>query len=757
MTAIGNRAEPAPMAGLAPREQARRYDPGPPPEDDADPGWAMDDLLEGMRDGRYGGRPLDGPGPAALVLLLHALGWRPDGRAFAAALPHFPPRFGVREIRETLLRLGFVGAPRRMIWRDAQSAQRPALAWGGSGSPHILLTDATGRLRAIDPATGRESRLLFATRVTVISFRPAEPGAAAEGGRRLGRFLGAHRRDLAVLFAITTLSTVLVLGGSLAVRAIYDHVIPSNGYDTLAAIGVIAACALALDLGLRAIKARISANVSARLLTRVGSAIFAKLLRLPLERLTGAPVSAQLDRIRQFESFQAMLSGPIAAVAVETPFIFAITLALFLMAGPLFLIPIVVGLLLGLLAMLALPGQRVREARHAAARRRFQTLMVEASTNAMALRAYGLRTVWTERLRQAAAEAARCRRRAATRRRMAFLVANATGPAATASVAIIGAALVMAGDLTMGALVGATILVNRATAPLQQAFAALWSAQDLGATYAQVDRLLAMPDAVEQPAPPVRRSFRGAVRLERLSYRHPGQADAALAGIELSLGAGVWAAVTGPAGAGKSTLLKVMAGLHAPQSGSVFIDDVNLRQMAPGEVRAIVGFAPDDPPLFHGSIAQNLRLGDPTAHRGRLLELCEELGAGPWLAAMPDGLDTRLDHAVQATLPAGFQQTLGIARALLARPRLLLLDQPATALDAALERALLDALAARRGETTIVVVTHRPSQLRLADVQIALDDGRLARCAPPAGARSTGLSHPPAPTARQSCATTGSD
>jgi ABC-type bacteriocin/lantibiotic exporter with double-glycine peptidase domain len=188
--------------------------------------------------------------------------------------------------------------------------------------------------------------------------------------------------------------------------------------------------------------------------------------------------------------------------------------------------------------------------------------------------------------------------------------------------------------------------------------------------------------------------------------------------------AGEKIALVGASGSGKTTLLRVLSGQIVPQAGAVLFNDLNLTQLSSGFRARNIAYVSQQPLFIYGSIAQNLRLVDPFAEDQKLLSVLDEMGLGPWVSGLPDGIDTRLDPTVDgALLSSSVLTSLSVAQALLSAPRVLLLDEPAGNMDVELETKLVEALERRRGQMTSVVVTYRPSLIHRADKVIILNAG----------------------------------
>jgi ATP-binding cassette subfamily C protein len=226
------------------------------------------------------------------------------------------------------------------------------------------------------------------------------------------------------------------------------------------------------------------------------------------------------------------------------------------------------------------------------------------------------------------------------------------------------------------------------------------------------------------PVPPARVAFDKELRLEGVGFGYDTAAGDVLSDIDLALPAGSLTVLSGVSGAGKSTLLDLLGGLIVPAAGRIVIDGVELSADLVPAWRRSVGYMAQEAFLFHDSIRANLAWAEPTASDERMLDVLRLAGLEELLRALPHGLDTVVGDR-GTSLSGGERQRLALARTLLRGPRLILLDEPASALDSRNEDRILDTIAGLHGRTTIVVVTHRPAAIAGADHHLALVDGRL--------------------------------
>ncbi|MFJ4094888.1 ABC transporter ATP-binding protein [Kitasatospora sp. NPDC089913] len=286
---------------------------------------------------------------------------------------------------------------------------------------------------------------------------------------------------------------------------------------------------------------------------------------------------------------------------------------------------------------------------------------------------------------------------------------------------------VATGDLTLGTLMAA---VSVATYLRWPADTLGWLIADASTAAAAADRYWQLRDeplTVAEPARPHRRLRppRGELALEDLHHTHPGAAVPALRGIDLTVPAGSSLALVGASGSGKSTLLALLARLDDPTSGRITLDGVDLRELPLDDLRAAVCCAFDDPVLFSGTVRDNVALGAEDCEDARIHEALRIARADGFVAALPERLDTRIGEEGLA-LSGGQRQRLALARAVLPRPAVLVLDDALSALDVRTEREVEHALRTVLGGVTTVFAAHRPGTLRLADQVALLVDGRVA-------------------------------
>lgn len=219
--------------------------------------------------------------------------------------------------------------------------------------------------------------------------------------------------------------------------------------------------------------------------------------------------------------------------------------------------------------------------------------------------------------------------------------------------------------------------------------------------------------------------LRGRIGVDRVSFRYGPDQDPAILGITFDVNPGELLAIIGHTGSGKSTILKLIAGMYKPQAGSLTIDELDMRQLNAMDLRRAIAYVPQETKMFHGSIAQNMRLNNVLATDEELRSAAEEAGVLNDILRLPEGFDTRIGDNKIDHLPPGFLRALSMARAFVSPARILLLDEPGASLDDESDLRFVTQLKQLHGKRTIIMVSHRPSHIRLADKVVLLDQGSV--------------------------------
>jgi len=284
---------------------------------------------------------------------------------------------------------------------------------------------------------------------------------------------------------------------------------------------------------------------------------------------------------------------------------------------------------------------------------------------------------------------------------------------------------VISGTLTLGAFTAFYAYLLMLIGPMRTLGFMLGSAQRATAAGARIFELLdRAPEIVAPPGAPPLPAGAGHVELRGVSLTYPGSGRPALEGIDLDVPAGRTVALVGPSGAGKTALVSLLPRLYDPTAGRVAIDGADLREVDLSSLRGAVAVVTDDPFLFSATVHDNIAYARPDATREEVVEAARRAQADGFVSELPDGYDTRVGER-GLTLSGGQRQRLAIARALLANPRVLVLDDATSSVDASTEQRIKAALAeVMRGRTTFVVA-HRLSTIALADEIVVLRDGRV--------------------------------
>jgi len=294
-----------------------------------------------------------------------------------------------------------------------------------------------------------------------------------------------------------------------------------------------------------------------------------------------------------------------------------------------------------------------------------------------------------------------------------------------AALLFVGGRQAIHGSITVGEFVAFYGYVMLLTGPMRMLGIALGMAQRAVASGARVFEILdRQPQLVAPPDAPPLPSGKGRVEFRDVNFRYEGGREV-LSDIDLTVDAGRTVALVGPTGSGKSTLVMLIPRLYDVNAGAVVVDGADVRDVEVGSLRREVAFVSDDPFLFSASVRDNIAYARPSASEQEVLDAARRAGADGFIAALPDGYETRIGERGY-TLSGGQRQRIAIARALLKDPRILILDDATSSVDATTESRITRALnELTRGRTTFIIA-HRLSTIALADEIVVLEDGRIA-------------------------------
>jgi ABC-type multidrug transport system fused ATPase/permease subunit len=299
------------------------------------------------------------------------------------------------------------------------------------------------------------------------------------------------------------------------------------------------------------------------------------------------------------------------------------------------------------------------------------------------------------------------------------------GNVATVAVLLVGGYRVSNGGLELGVLTSFLLYLRQFYDPMQDIGVFYNSLQSATAALEKIANVLAEPPSVPEPASPkpLAAPVRGAVSLENVTFGYRADRPV-IAPLTLSIPAGQTVALVGATGAGKTTIAKLISRFYDPATGAVRLDGVDLREVADDDLRHAVVMITQDGFLFAGSVADNIGFGRLGASRAEIVAAAQAVGAHSFITSLPDGYDTDVRKR-GGRLSAGQRQLVAFARAFLADPAVLILDEATSSLDVPTERAVQRALRTVLASRTALIIAHRLSTVEIADRVLVLDGGRV--------------------------------
>lgn len=564
----------------------------------------------------------------------------------------------------------------------------------------------------------------------VLLARPAYPETvAAEPGKRalsiFAKALLGRRRLLVEATVATVVLNIIALATSFYSMQVYDRVIPRSGFATLWVLTAGMVLALLIDFLMRTSRAFLVDREAGDIDAQMSEYFFA---RMQAVRLDARPpgIGTMAAQLRGLDQIRSMMTSASFFVLADLPFSILFILVMSAIGGKVALVPLAVFPIS--LAAAYVFAHLIRNDTNKAqvSGNRKNGILVEAldasETIKSNLGGWHMLTGWN-RLVETVHEHDQRVRRWST-------VANSTfgllQQFAYVGVIVVGVNLVSGGELTMGGLIACSMISGRINGPLVASLPNLvvqwgYTRSSLKA----LDGLLAMPSDHPEGTTPIRaRNISPQLSLDDVTFKHQGTREGLdIPALKIPVGARI--GLIGPVGSGKSTLLRLLAGLYAPQTGHVLLNGIDIGQIAEEDLRSQCCAVAQDYSLISGTLRENIVLGLPDPGDEAIMAAAADTGLSSVIQNHPSGLDLPILEGGRG-LSGGQRTLVGLTRAILAKPKLLLLDEPTANLDQETEMRVLAALFNAVGpDGTIIMITHKLQLLRIVKDVIVLSGGRI--------------------------------
>ncbi|MBL0727351.1 type I secretion system permease/ATPase [Piscinibacter sp. HJYY11] len=558
-----------------------------------------------------------------------------------------------------------------------------------------------------------------------------DPGAHWLWGT-LRRFIPYYRSALLA----AALSNVLMLASGLITAVVFDKVIPHQAFVTLWALATGGFIALGFDLIARQLRSSLIDRAGKKADMLIGSLLFRQTLGVRMEH---RPESAgsYAHHLAQIETVRDFFAGATLSALSDLPFIVIFIAMTFVIGGPLGWVLVFAVPLILLVSFVIQSSLRRSMSAHMAHQADLQGLLVEAVEGLEDVKAAGAQGRFLRRYEDATAAGAETALRARSLGGLTNNIAAMSQQLVTLVMLIVGVYLIHAGVISGGAVIGAIMFAGRAIGPLNSVVGLATRYQGARAAMVALDQMMSLPLERTPGATYVaNHEIKGRIALREVGFSYPPTAEDAAApkvlkGVTLKFEPGERVAILGRIGSGKSTVLRLLAGLYQPTEGMVEVDGIDLRQIDPADFRVKVGFVSQEPRLFKGTLRENVLMGRVSVDATRLAEVARVTGLDRLIASHPQGWELPVGE-MGGLLSGGQRQLVALARCLVTQPQILLMDEPTSSMDAQSETLFLRQLNEALGTRTVVMVTHRPAVLELAQRVVVVDGGKVVLDGPKA-------------------------
>jgi ATP-binding cassette subfamily B protein len=517
---------------------------------------------------------------------------------------------------------------------------------------------------------------------------------------------------------------VLGLASPIFFQLVIDKVLTHQSETTLWVLGVGIVLALLFDAIFGYLRQLLTLSATNKIDMRLTRRTFGHLLTLPIDYFETATAGVITRHMQQIEKIRGFLTGRIFTTGLDLISLVIFLPILFAYSVKLALVVLLFTALIAAIIMAMLPTyqQRLNALYNAEGQR--QAMLVETIHGMRTVKALAIepnqRKFWDQR----SAEAINMHFRVGKISITGGAITDFLGKLLPVLIIVLGAQQVFDQTLSVGALIAFQMISGRVIAPLIAMVGLVNEYQETALSVRMLGEVMNRAPEGRAGAGGLRPQLKGEISFDNVSFRYPGATALALDRTTFDIQAGTIVGIVGRSGSGKTTLTKLLQGLYPYQEGLIRFDGIDAREIELAHLRRQIGVVLQENFLFRGTIRENLAMTKPDASFEEIVEAAQASGADEFIERMPQGYDTLLEENA-ANLSGGQKQRLSIARSLLSKPRILILDEAASALDPESEAIFIKNLSRIAVGKTVVMISHRLSTLVNAHSILVMQHGKL--------------------------------
>lgn len=507
-------------------------------------------------------------------------------------------------------------------------------------------------------------------------------------------------------------------------QVVVDKVLVHRGVTTLDVLIIGLAAITVFETLLGFLRTYIFSHTTSRVDVQLGAQLYRHLLGLPISYFESRPTGQTVARVHELQTIRDFITSSSLTVVIDLVFTFVFFAVMWVFSPQLTLIVLASVPIYALLSIAITPELRRRVEEKFQRGATNQSFLVETISGAETLKSMAVEPQMHNRWDENLAAYVKASFRTVTLGAFGSQFVQMVNKLVMGLILWVGAKAVMAGELTVGQLVAFNMLAGQVNQPIIR-LAQLW--QDFQQFRISIQRLgdiLNTKTELSNSAPENLPPLKGRIELHNVTFRYRPDEAEILKNLSLKIEAGQTIGLVGRSGSGKSTITKLVQRLHAPESGRVLLDGIEIGMLNPAWLRRQIGIVLQENILFNRTVRDNIALANPAMSMQAVIQAAQLAGAHEFILQLPKGYDTQLEER-GSNLSGGQRQRIAIARALVTNPQILILDEATAALDYESERIFQRNLQQISKGRTVLIIAHRLSTVRNADRILVMDRGEL--------------------------------